>query len=483
MALKNVDLSIKKGEIHVLLGENGAGKSTLIKCIIGAQKVDEGSISWMGKDITGHAIADSYKIGISVIYQELSNVHCLSIVENLFIGREIPAGLPGFLNWKEQRSHAKEILGKVGLGKIDIDTEIGDIGVGQQQLVEIGRAVSSNAKLIIMDEPTSSLGGKEIDFLLGLISDLKKEGISILFITHKLEEAKKVGDFVTVLKDGAKVGTKPMSEVEEESLVKMMVGKKLSEKYPKRQSSMGDVVFEAKNIVADKVHDVSFFLKKGELLGIYGLVGAGRTEAMKAVFGADELASADIFVNTKKVNMGNPVDAIKNGIVLLTEDRKKEGLCLIHDLVENINLPNLKKMVNVFGTLNKTKMRSQAVAYSEKVNIKPPGIDRLAMNYSGGNQQKIVIAKWLLSRANIFIFDEPTRGIDVGAKTEIYSIMNELLAQGDSIIMVSSEIQEILGMSDRILVMYDGKITGEFINTVDLTQEKLLVAAVGGKII
>lgn len=482
VALNHVNLTIQQGEIHLLLGENGAGKSTMIKTIIGINKPEGGEMLWMGQPIKLHSIQDAYDLGIAVIYQELSNIPCLSIVENMYLGFEKKKD--GLINWKEQKRCAKKALERVGLADIDVDTPMEKLGMGQRQLVEIARAIDRNAKLLIMDEPTSSLSRKEIDFLLDLMLELnQKDGVSILFITHKLDEAKKVGHKVTVLKNGQNSGeTLDVAGVTEDQIIKMMVGRSLEEKFPKRNVPIGEEVFRCEGLSAEKFDDISFSVRKGEMLGVFGLVGAGRTETMRAIFGADPLAAGEMYIEGQKVTIKNPRDAIKKGVVLITENRKEEGLVLIHDVIENGTIVSLPQFCNKFGLISNKKRRQMIEKYGQYLNLRPMQPEKLSVNFSGGNQQKIVIMKWLLTGAKVFIFDEPTKGVDVGAKVEIYNIMNSLLEQGASIIMVSSEMEEILGMSDRVMVMYEGKETGIVANDGTVGQEEILTLATGGKL-
>ncbi len=481
IALDKVDLTINQGEIHVLLGENGAGKSTLIKSIMGINQPNEGEFLWEGKPFRNSCVADAHRMGIATIYQELSNIPCLSVVENMFVGNEIArAGFRHVIDWKKQRELAKTYLAKVGC-MVSPNEICENLGMGQKQLVEIAKALMHQAKLIIMDEPTSSLSRKEIDELLALMQDLKQKGVSILFITHKLDEAQHVGDVVSILKDGKRVGeTIPMSQVDEEEIIRMMVGRELTEKYPSRNVKIGETVLKVEGLSGAAFHDVSFELRKGELLGVFGLVGAGRTETMRGIFGADPVSGGSVELNGKRLQIKSPTDAIRAGIVLISENRKEEGLVLIHDVVDNATLPTLSSFRNAL-LLNHKKRREKTTEYGQMMNLRPMQIDKEAMNFSGGNQQKIVIEKWVIANAEIYIFDEPTKGVDIGAKTEIYSIMNMLLEKGASIIMVSSEMQEILGMSDRIMVMYEGKKTGIISNDENATHENLMILGTGGK--
>lgn len=480
VALSDVNLTVKQGEIHLLLGENGAGKSTMIKTIIGINKPEGGEMLWLGQPMKIHSLDDAYELGISVIYQELSNIPCLSIVENMYLGCEKRKN--GLIDWKEQRICAKKALERVGLSDIDVDTPMEKLGMGQRQLVEIGRAIDRNAKLIIMDEPTSSLSRKEIDFLMDLMLELNREGVAILFITHKLDEAKRVGDRVTVLRNGQNSGeTLMVSDVTEDDIIQMMVGRTLDEKYPKRKNiSIGEEILRCEGLSADKFDEVSFSVRRGEMLGVFGLVGAGRTEVMRAIFGADALADGKIYLENKEIIMKHPRDAIKQGVVLITENRKEEGLILIHDVVENGTIVTLDKFKSRIGLIDNKKRNAMVRKHGEDLNLRPLQPDKQSLNFSGGNQQKIVIMKWLLSGAKVFIFDEPTKGVDVGAKVEIYNIMNQLLEDGASIIMVSSEMDEILGMSDRVMVMYEGKQMGILDNDGSVGQEEILTLATGG---
>lgn len=479
VALNAVNLKIQPGEIHLLLGENGAGKSTMIKTIIGVNKPEQGQMYWMGQPVQIGNIQEAYDLGIAVIYQELNNIPCLSIAENMYLGNEKKKA--GFINWAEQRRCAQKALERVGLPHIDVDMPMEELGMGQRQLIEIARAIDQNAKLLIMDEPTSSLSRKEIDFLMDLMLQLNQEGLAILFITHKLDEAKKVGHVVTVLRDGQNVCDPiDVADVTEEQIIKLMVGRDLDEEYPSRRVPIGEELFRCEHLAAHRFDDISFHVKSGELLGVFGLVGAGRTEVMRAIFGADPLVSGDIYVENQKVKNRTPQEAIQNGIVLITENRKEEGLVLIHDVVENGTLATTKNFRGPLGLLDNKKRDAAISKIGQDLNLRPLQIMKQTLDFSGGNQQKIVIMKWLLTNAKVFIFDEPTKGVDVGAKVEIYNIMNQILQNGGAIIMVSSEMNEILGMSDRVMTMYEGQITGEINVTEELKSEDVLLMATGG---
>jgi len=480
LALDHVDLTIREGEIHVLLGENGAGKSTLIKSIIGVVKPNEGELRWRGKPVHTNSIKEAYNLGIAVIYQELSNIQCLNVIENMFVGNEIQKN--GFINWKAQYTQAKEYLEKVGC---DIDPYIicEKLGMGQKQMVEIAKALQRKAKLIIMDEPTASLSRKEIDKLLELMLQLKSEGISILFITHKLDEAQKVGDVVTVLKDGKKAGdTLPIQKADEDTIIHMMVGRTLAEKYPPRNAKIQEEVLRVEHLSGEKFKDISFAVRKGEVLGIFGLIGAGRTETMRALFGADDISGGQVLFENKEIIIRNERDAIAHGIVLISENRKEEGLILIHDVIENATLPSMKNFCRKSGLLDNKERADKTSEYGKKMNLRPLHIHKNVADFSGGNQQKIVIEKWVMANAQVYIFDEPTKGVDVGAKVEIYTIMNKLAEQGAAIIMVSSEMQEILGMSDNVMVMYEGRKTGYVAKSSKMTHENLMILGTGGSI-
>lgn len=479
LALDHVDLKINEGEIHILLGENGAGKSTLIKSIIGVVQPNEGTMRWRGEETHTHSIREAYDLGIAVIYQELSNIQCLNVVENMFVGNEIRHGV--LIDWKEEYRQAQEYLQKVGCD-IDPNTICEKLGMGQKQMVEIAKALQRKARLIIMDEPTASLSRKEIDVLLDLMLQLQKQGISILFITHKLDEAQKVGNVVTVLKDGKRVGeTMPIEQADEDTIIHMMVGRSLEEKYPERHAQIGEELLRVENLSGEKFSDISFAVRKGEVLGVFGLVGAGRTETMRGLFGADPVSEGHIFLGGKEISMHSPQQAIANGIVLISENRKEEGLILIHDVVENATLPTLSSF-GKYGFVSNSARVKKTMEYGERVNLRPLHIYKNAMNFSGGNQQKIVIEKWAMSNAKVYIFDEPTKGVDVGAKVEIYAIMNQLAEAGAAVIMVSSEMQEILGMSDNVMVMYEGKKTGYVKKGPNMTHENLMILGTGGQI-
>jgi ribose transport system ATP-binding protein len=478
LALDNVSLDLCEGEVLGLVGENGAGKSTLIKSITGFHEPTSGSIYFDGNKLERITPHYSMSIGIACIYQELNLVPYLSVAENIFLGRElIKARQIGWVDRASQRAESAEILKTLGLD-IDPDTMVGSLGVGKQQMVEIARAVRAQAKMIIMDEPTASLSAKETSELLQIIRYLKGEGVSIIYISHHLDEVLAVSDRITVLRDGTSVGTVSAKDVTIDELVKMMVGRDITQKYPKIKAQIGKEMLRVEGLTRKGALDnVSFYVRAGEVLGFAGLVGSGRTETARAVTGADPVDSGNVFVEGKLSHIKNPRDSIKSGIAFLTEDRKGQGLVLIQDIEFNTTLVNLQNYIRgIF--LNLGLCKKDAVRMKNDLRIRCPDVAMPAGNLSGGNQQKVVIAKWLLSKAKIFIIDEPTRGIDVGAKVEVYNLMNELVKEGAAVIMISSEMDECMGMADRIMVMHEGKITGEF-TAEEATQEKIMYAASG----
>jgi ribose transport system ATP-binding protein len=476
-ALDNVSYEIAKGEVHVLLGENGAGKSTLMKILSGVYKQTAGTITMKGQPYEISNIKEAQERGVTMIFQELNLVPHLTVAENIFLGREPRTGI--HINWGKMNKDAKVLLDSLN---VDISPKelVKNLGVAKQQMVEIAKALSFKSDVIIMDEPTAALTDKEIDELFASIRRLKKDGVSIVYISHRMEELLAIGDRVTVLRDGQYVGTVNVPEITIDDLIQMMVGRSLEEKFPKEFAEVKGEAIRVEHLNSGKfLKDVSFVAKRGEVVGFAGLMGAGRTEVMRAVFGADIRDSGDIYINGEKVNIKSPSDAIKYKIGFLTEDRKHQGLVLKLSVKENTTLACLDKISHKFGfNLKKEEEISQKLV--EDLNTKTPSLLQKAKFLSGGNQQKVVLAKWLASESDIIIFDEPTRGIDVGAKVEIYKIMNELTKKGCSIIMISSELPEVLGMSDRIYVMHEGRITGE-LSREEATQEAIMSLATGGK--
>ncbi len=474
-ALQDVSLSLDKGEVVALVGENGAGKSTLIKILGGAYHPDGGDIVLDGDAIQIPSPASAQAAGISIIYQEFNLVPDLTVRENIFLGRERTRA--GFVRAAQEHGEALELFAKIGIA-IDPNARCRDLTVAQQQTVEIAKALSVNARIIVMDEPTAALTSQEVEHLFAIIADLKARDIGVIYISHRLDEIFEVADRVMVLRDGAHVGTEPVSNVTREKLIEMMVGRSLESEFPKHAATPGDERLRVENLSLGKtVKDVSFSVRAGEILGFAGLVGAGRTETMRIVFGADRPEKGRILVNGEESNISSPRDAIKSRICLLTEDRKGQGLILSHTVRENFGLPNLGRFKKwIF--LDQRKEKAECKGYIDSLSIKVSGQEQLTADLSGGNQQKVVLAKWLAQDADIIIFDEPTRGIDVGAKYEIYLLMNRLVAAGKAIIMISSELPEILGMSDRIIVMHEGKVKGEITDVAGTNQEDILSMAI-----
>ena len=470
-ALQNVSLSLRYGEVHALIGENGAGKSTLMKVLSGLYQADEGRIIWEGRELALHSTRDSEEAGISIIYQELNLIPNLSVRENIFLGREKRRN--GFMvDFKTTGSEAAKYTQMVGLD-VDVTTPVGNLSIAQRQMVEVAKALSQNAKLIVMDEPTSSLTDRETEILMDVIRKLKAQGVTIVFISHRLNELFEISDRISVLRDGMSVGTVETKDCTEAMLVSMMVGRDLDNIYPKIPTVPGDVILEVKDLNAGEiVRNVSFSLRKGEILGFAGLVGAGRSETMRAIFGVDKVDSGSIIVGGKTLEHHSPTEAIEAGIGFVPEDRKQLGLILKMTVRENTTLACLREEMNG-GIMSRDKERRITAQQIEQLAIKTPGQEQVVENLSGGNQQKVVIGKWLVTHPKVLILDEPTRGIDVGAKKEIHQLMSELAASGVGIIMISSEMPEVLGMSDRIIVMHGGKICGEF-GADDVSQQKIM---------
>ena len=479
-ALDDCQFDLNAGEVHALVGENGAGKSTLMKVLSGVYTKDAGTILLDGKEIHVSSVHEAQELGIRIIHQEINLMQDLTVAENIYIGREPTKGI--FVDKKKQNSDTRKLLDSLHLTDISPDTVVKKLTVAKQQMVEISKALSfESTRIMIMDEPTAALTESEIEDLFSFIHMLKERGVGIIYISHRMEELPLVADRVTVMRDGKYVGTKKMSELTLPDIIKMMVGRVIYEE-PKTKSAVPDdapVVLSAEHLVSGDVHDVSFELKKGEILGFAGLMGAGRTETMRLISGADPMESGVIKVNGKEVSIKTPQDAVKAGIGYLSEDRKRYGLCLGLALSENVVLPSMDEFCNA-GFVNKKRVGEATNRHIDDLRIKTPGTEALVRGLSGGNQQKVVIAKWLEKNCDILIFDEPTRGIDVGAKSEIYKLMNNLVEQGKSIIMISSELPELLRMSDRVIVMNEGRKTGEML-IQDATQEKIMHYATGGK--
>jgi ribose transport system ATP-binding protein len=469
IALNKVNLEIIKGEVHALVGENGAGKSTLIKCITGAEIPTEGSIIFEGKEYSHINPNLAIQYGISAIYQEFNLVNYQTVAENIMIGR-YPNKF-SLINDKKMREESEKVMEELGV-PIDVNTKVGTLTVGYQQLVEIAKAVSRNAKLIIMDEPSAALTNNEIKYLFQIIDQLKEKGISILYISHRLEEIFEICDRVTVLRDGNYITTRNIKDTTKDELIKLMVNRELSNTYPHNPLKKGRKSLSVRNLNTGLLKNISFDAYENEILGFSGLVGSGRTEIMRAIFGADKIDSGEIYLYDKKYIPVSPKKAIENRIGYISEDRKKDGLCLHLDIKENTVMADYSKVAKM-GVLNEKEIMEATKRECSKMRVKTPSYYQLAKNLSGGNQQKVVLAKWLFADCDIIIFDEPTRGIDVGTKQEIYQLMHELVESGKTIIMVSSEMPEMLGMADRIIVMHEGKMMAEL--TRDQANQELLM--------
>lgn len=482
VAMRNMSLQIRPGEIHGLIGENGAGKSTLIKVLTGVHIPEEGTIYIEGNKVSIKNPNEAATAGIACVYQELNIVKLLSVTDNIFINKAIKKKGSPFLDYAKMHEIAHEVMLSLGQD-IDVKKECGSYGMGIQQMVEIAKAVLIDAKLIIMDEPTSSLGEKEVEQLMKTVRSLKEKGIAILFVSHKLEELFELCDRVTVMRDGEHILTKNTDELDNDSLISAMVGRTLDNQYPKIEAETGTEALRVEHLnSAGVLRDVSFHANHGEILGFAGLVGAGRTETFRAVFGADPYDSGDIYVNGEKVAIKSPKAGIRCGMAFLTEDRKGQGLVLSQSVRTNLILSNMRRCTK--GLFFDEKQIDQLAEENiSDLKIKTPTADEVVGQLSGGNQQKVVIGKWINTNADIYIFDEPTRGIDVGAKVEVYNIMNRLVRAGKCVIMISSELPEIIGMSDRVIVMREGKVMGELSRKTDvLNQEIIMKAAWGGEI-
>ncbi len=475
-ALKGVNFELKEGEVHALMGENGAGKSTLMKVLCGIYRRDGGTITLFGNEVNFGTIKESQNAGISIIHQELNMMNHLTVAQNIYIGREpMVNGL--YIDDKKMEQDAKALFDKIGV-KIDPSAVLGTLTVGKQQMVEIAKAVSRDCRILVLDEPTAALTQVEVEELFKIMNDLKAKGIGMIYISHRMDEINRISDRITVMRDGEYVGTAYTKDTTKDDIVKMMVGRVIYGDKKEQSSVSPDapVILEVKNLKKGKeIKDVSFKLRKGEILGFSGLMGAGRTEVARAIYGADPIDSGEIYINGEKVKIKSPEDAVKKGICYLSEDRKRYGLMLDKSVAENSVLASLDDYIK-FGWINDSLIESDAARENEKLKTKTPSMKQLLKNLSGGNQQKVIIARWLLKDCDIFIFDEPTRGIDIGAKSEMYTLMEELASQGKAVIMISSELAEIQRLSDRVVVMCEGRITGE-IDISDATQEKIMACA------
>ena len=474
LALDDVDLDLQTGEVLALLGENGAGKSTLIKVIGGAHLPDEGTIEIDGQSVRIETPQDSLQAGIGIIYQEFNLVPGLTARENIFLGQE--PGRVSFIPRAEEHRKTLELFARIGV-EIDPDKLCSELSVAEQQIVEIAKALSQNARIIVMDEPTAALTPREVEGLLEVVRELRSQGIGVIYISHRLDEIDAIADRVTILRDGGHVSTRAMEDIDREQMIALMVGRSLDKEFPTRSSSPGKVRLAVRQLTrSTKVRGVSLEVRAGEIVGLTGLVGAGRTETARLIFGADRMEAGSIELDGKELRVRSPRDAIRHGICLLTEDRKGQGLVLGQTVQENFGLPNLGEFSGM-GLIS-TSLESQAFAqYVKKIRIKIVSHAQTAGTLSGGNQQKVVLAKWLQLNAEVIIFDEPTRGIDVGAKFEIYQLVHQLAEEGKAVLMISSELPEILGMSDRIIVMNEGRVTGEISDPSHATQKDIMKLA------
>ena len=487
-ALDDVTFSVKRGEIHALVGENGAGKSTLVKILSGVHPANsfEGKIILNGEEVKFNSIKDSTNQGIAIIHQELSQSDNLNIAESIFLGAEIK-GKFGLIDWDTTYQKAAKYLEMVNLD-IDPETKIINLGIGQKQLIEICKAISKNAKILILDEPTAALTETETENLLNFLREFQEQGVTCIYISHKLDEVLEIADSITVLRDGRSIITKDKKDISKEEMITHMVGRELTQMYPREEHHAGDTVLEIKDwsIFHPKITDkklidtVSFKAKRGEILGISGLMGAGRTELVMSIIGAyGSNISGELYVEGQKVQIKSPEEAINYGIGYVSEDRARYGLIQLQNIIFNTGLASFEQLTRN-GLIDENELIAKTNEHVDLLDIRTPSIEQKAKNLSGGNQQKLVLAKWLMTNPKVLILDEPTRGIDVGAKVEIYNIMNNLIDQGVSIIMISSELPEVLGMSDRLLVMHEGKIAAE-LDCLETNQEEIMHYATGGE--
>ena len=477
-ALDNVQLSVRPGTVHALMGENGAGKSTLMKCLFGIYKMDAGEIYLDGEKIDIKDPDDAMSKGIAMVHQELQPVLARSVGENLFLGR-FPTKNYGplkVIDQKKMYEDTKMWLDEVGMD-FDPKAQLGSLSIGQMQSVEIAKAVSHQAKVVIFDEPTSSLSDKEVDALFRIMNDLRSKGVAMIYISHKMDEIKRIADDITVMRDGGYVGTWPAAEMTTEQIIAKMVGRELTNVYPDKENEIGDVVLEVKDLCSihpKSFQHVSFKLRKGEILGFGGLVGAQRTELMEGIFGIRGVASGEVYMHGKKVNIKHPIDAMNAGIGLITEDRRGNGIFGCLSIKDNVGVSVYNKYLKAGFVLDHKKINTVVDDSIKKLRIKTPSMKEHIANLSGGNQQKVIVSRWLANDPDVLIMDEPTRGIDVGAKHEIYEIMNDLAKQGKAIIMISSEMAELLGMSDRVCVMCNGRLTGEITEKEEMSQANVM---------
>ena len=470
MALDGVNLSVRSGIVHGIMGENGAGKSTLMKILQGIYQPSSGEICFKGKSIKLNSVQEALNLGISMIHQEMSPILAMTVAENIFLGRE-PVNKLGLVDHKALSLKTQTLLQELEIN-ISPNEKMKDLSIANMQLIEIAKAISYNSDLIIMDEPTSAITIREVEQLFRIIAKLKERGVTILYITHKIDEVFRITDFLTVLRDGKWIGDLKTSEATQEQLISMMVGRELKDMFPKVEVALGDVALSVEGIGDNKrFQSISFNVRKGEILGVAGLMGSGRSEVMEAIFGLRPISQGKIFINGKEVNIRTPEDAIKNGIGFLTEDRKATGCIAPLSIYDNIAIANLDHYGKIF--VSKQKMMADSLDMQQKLNIRTSSMYQLIKFLSGGNQQKVLIARWLLNNPSVFIVDEPTRGIDVNAKAEIYKLLGNLAKNGAAIILISSEMPEILGMSDRMIIMHEGRITGS-LTREEATQERIM---------
>lgn len=476
--LEGVDVDIKPGTVHALMGENGAGKSTLMNILTGLHKKDKGKIFVDGKEINYTNINESEDDGLYFIHQEINDYPEMTVLQNIFVANEITTKL-GFLDNQKMKEKAESVFKTLGID-ISLDSKIKDLSVGQRQLIEIAKVLMKDAKFIVMDEPSASLMTEEIERLFKIIKDLKAKGVTVVYISHRMEEIFEICDYITVMRDGKSVDTKAVSESNYDEVVRNMVGREITDYYPEKTNEIKDTIFEAKNLESNGVFkNINFHVREGEILGFSGLMGSGRTEIMRAVFGLDPLDSGEIILKGEKLNIKGPKDSISKGIGFITEDRKDEGLILDESINDNIILPVISQFAKNH-IINDSEVHDLVDMLVNRLKIKSESRNDPASSLSGGNQQKVVLAKWITISPQVLILDEPTRGVDVGAKREIYTLINELAEKGVAIIVVSSDLPELLGISDRIMVVHEGKITGE-LSREEATQEKIMTYATGGQ--
>lgn len=474
--LKQVSMEVSRGEVRGLVGENGAGKSTLMKILTGVYQKDSGTIAIDGQEVRIQTPLQAQKLGLSIIFQEMNLVDSLSIAENIFVGRLPKKGIRG-IDWKNLMQQAQVLLDKVGL-KAAPNTPVSELSIAGKQLVEIAKALSFQSKIIIMDEPSATLTDKELENLIRIIEFLRQDGVTVIYISHRLDEIFQLCDSVTVLRDGEIIDTQPVGNLTRETIIEKMVGREIDQEYPSRSGKPGEeVVLKVEDLTRKGVfQNISFEVHKGEILGIAGLVGSGRTEIVRSIFGADRLSSGTVWLHGKQVKITSPKQAIDHGIALVTEDRKAQGLVLAETIAKNTTLAALNTVMKL-GFMDRRKENAVAEAYRQKMRTKATSVHNTCGSLSGGNQQKVVLSKWLYTQAEILILDEPTRGIDVGAKYEIYQLINQLVDEGKSVIMISSEMPEVISMSDRLLVVHEGRLKGELTGS-DMTAENVMKLAI-----